>query len=100
MKRLPRNEWNHQDIKQVVRSSGSVGANYIETNAALGDKDRAMRARIARKEAKETHCWLRLLDVGACPNVEEERAALIDESNQLVRILSAIINKLTGTAKI
>jgi four helix bundle protein len=38
--------------KQVVRSSGSVGANYIEANEALSKKDFIMRIKICRKEAK------------------------------------------------
>ena len=54
---------NIEDGKQVVRSSGSVGANYIEANEALSKKDFLMRIRICRKEAKESRYWLRLLDL-------------------------------------
>ena len=54
VKRLPRTVCNQEDVKQVVRSSGSVGANYIEANEALSKKDFRHRVRIARKEAKET----------------------------------------------
>jgi len=39
--------------KQVVRSSGSVGANYIEANEALSKKDFIMRIKICCKEATE-----------------------------------------------
>jgi len=39
-------------VKQVIRSSGSVGANYIEANESLGKKDIALRIRICRKESK------------------------------------------------
>jgi len=60
VKRLPRTIRNTEDVKQVVRSSGSVGANYIEANEALGKKDFRMRIRISRKESKETRYWLRL----------------------------------------
>lgn len=52
---------NIEDGKQLVRSSGSVGANYIEANEKLGDKDFLFRAKIARKEAKESKYWLMLL---------------------------------------
>ena len=62
VKRLPRTVCNVEDVKQVVRSSGSVGANYIETNEALSKKDFRLRIRISKKEAKETRYWLRLLD--------------------------------------
>jgi four helix bundle protein len=51
---LPPNTSNFEFAKQVVRSSGSIGANYIEANECLGEKDFAMRIRICRKEAKES----------------------------------------------
>jgi four helix bundle protein len=51
---LPRTVANTESGKQLVRSAGSIGANYIEANEALGRKDFVMRARIARKETKET----------------------------------------------
>ena len=53
---------NQSDIKQVLRSSGSVAANYIEANENLGDKDFRMRIKICRKEAKESALWFRLLN--------------------------------------
>lgn len=52
--KLEINIWNREDIKQVVRSSGSVAANYIEANEKLGDKDFLMKLRICKKEIKET----------------------------------------------
>ncbi len=93
VKKLPRTIGNVEDVKQVVRSSGSVGANYIEANEALSKKDFRMRIKISRKEAKETRYWLRLLDTGNETFVATERDRLIRESEELVRILSAIINK-------
>ena len=62
VKKLETNIWNKEDIKQVVRSSGSVAANYIEANEKLGEKDLIMKLRICKKEAKETILWLRLID--------------------------------------
>jgi four helix bundle protein len=41
--------------KQLVRSAGSVGANYIEANECLSKKDFVMRVKICKKEAKESH---------------------------------------------
>lgn len=61
--KLEINIWNREDIKQVVRSSGSVAANYIEANEKLGDKDFLMKLRICKKEIKETILWLRLIDI-------------------------------------
>lgn len=59
--KLPFTTANMEYKKQVVRSSGSVGANYIEANESLSRKDFVLRAKICRKEAKESAYWLRLL---------------------------------------
>jgi four helix bundle protein len=87
---------NLEDIKQVVRSSGSVGANYIEANENLGQADLRMRIRISRKEAKESIRWLRLLHIESKKaELETERKRLIDEADQLRKIFSAILIKLS-----
>jgi four helix bundle protein len=54
VQKLPKTISNIEDGKQLIRSSGSVGANYIEANEKLGDKDLTFRLKIARKEAKES----------------------------------------------
>lgn len=82
---------NIEDGKQLVRSSGSVGANYIEANEKLGDKDFIFRLKIARKEAKESKFWLRLLKEGNTDNTTI--SDLIMEADELRKILSTIINK-------
>lgn len=84
---------NTEDIRQVVRASGSVGANYIEANEAVSKKDFVLRIRIARKEAKESQYWLRLLDVEGSETLERDRGDLVDEAAQLRKILSAIETK-------
>ena len=84
---------NIEDAKQLIRSSGSVGANYIEANEKLGDKDLKFRLKISRKEAKESGYWLKLLrDLNE--NKVEEINSLITEADEIRKILSAIINKL------
>ncbi|MFH1632075.1 MAG: four helix bundle protein [bacterium] len=90
-KSLPRTMINLELIKQLIRSSTSVGANYIEANEALGKKDFLYRARIARKEAKETRYWLRLIEVGL--ENEEERERLYQEVTEIMKILGSIIVK-------
>ncbi|WP_423819998.1 four helix bundle protein [Salinimicrobium sp. TIG7-5_MAKvit] len=62
---------NIEDGKQLIRSSGSVGANYIEANEKLGDKDFSFRLKIARKEAKESAYWLKLLKASN-PSIDSE----------------------------
>jgi four helix bundle protein len=93
VKRLPRTMGNIADVRQLLRSSGSVAANYIEANDALGRKDFIMKIRIARREAKESHLWLRLLDPGPDAVSEQERSALEQECDELMRIFGAILNK-------
>jgi four helix bundle protein len=90
---LPRTICNQEDVRQVVRSSGSVGANYIEANEALSKKDFLHRIRISRKEAKETRYWLRLLDAQEDPKRNAERDRLIQEATELMLIFGSILKK-------
>lgn len=87
VKKVQNNSYNNEYIKQLIRSSGSIGANYIEANEALGQKDLKHRIKISRKEAKESHYWLELIEA-------ESKKELIDESIELTKIFSAIIRKL------
>ncbi len=90
--KLPKTMSNIEDGKQLIRSSGSVAANYIEANEKLGDKDIKFRLKISRKEAKESILWLKLLrDLNH--SFETELSSLINEAEELRKILSAIINK-------
>ncbi len=91
---LPRTIANIEDVKQLVRASGSVAANCIEANEALGEKDRVMKFRTCRKEAKESQLWLRLLNTGDRSDTAEECATLRREANELKLIFSAIVKKL------
>jgi four helix bundle protein len=61
IKQLPKSISNLEYSRQVVDSSGSVGANYIEANEPLSKKDFAMRVKACCKEAKESPYWLRLI---------------------------------------
>ena len=61
VKTLPKTIANIEDGKQLIKASGSVGANYIEANESLGKKDFSMRIKISRKESKESAYWLRLI---------------------------------------
>jgi four helix bundle protein len=95
VKRLPRTVCNFEDVKQLVRASGSVGANYLEANEALSKKDFAMRVKIARKEAKESCYWLRLVDTGPDTAIESERQQLVQEGTELMKIFGSIVRSAT-----
>lgn len=89
--RLPKTIPNIEIARQLIRSSGSVGANYIEANESLGRKDFAMRIKISRKEAKESRYWLQLAECNS--DSENARAHLIQESTELMKIFGAILEK-------
>ena len=87
---------NIEYIKQVIRSSGSVSANYTEASDDLGKADEKMKIKVARREAKETLKWLDLILVYEDPLLEKTKNKLLDEGEQIRKILSAIIMKLGG----
>jgi len=93
VKQLPKHTGNFEDGKQLIRSSGSVGANYIEANESLSKKDFIMRIKICRKEAKESRYWLRLVDTGSSRSLESLCHNLIQESQELMNIFGAILKK-------
>lgn len=87
---------NIEDAKQLVRASGSVGANYIEANENVGEGDLKYRIKISRKESKECMHFLGLIEVFENKEMETEKAILVDEAGQLRKIFSAMLIKLAG----
>ena len=92
IKQIPKHLENYDDLKQLIRSSGSIGANYREANEALSKRDFIMRAKIFRKEAKETVYWLQLLSIED-QALKTVQIALIKEATELMKIFGAIITK-------
>lgn len=92
VKTIPKTTANVEIVKQVIRSSSSVGANYIEANESLSKKDFVMRIKICRKEAKESIFWFKLIETKT-PESERKRKELIEEATQLVKIFSSIVEK-------
>ena len=97
VKQLPRTVSNTEDVRQLVRASGSVAANWIEADEALSKKDFLMRAKICRKEAKESRLFLRLIDTGLSKDNVASCKALASEARELTLIFSAIISKSSGS---
>jgi four helix bundle protein len=93
VKTLPNTTANLEDGRQVIKASGSVGANYREANEALSKKDFVMRIKICRKEAKESAYWLRLINETNDLNNADEALRLIQEANELKKIFSSILEK-------
>ena len=84
---------NLEDGKQLIRSTGSVGANYIEANESLSKKDFILRIKICRKEAKESKYWLKLIDTRLNPVLDQTRDDLVQEADELTSIFGAILRK-------
>jgi four helix bundle protein len=91
-KQLPQKVITREITGQLIRSSGSVGANYREANDALSKKDFSHRIKITRKETKETCYWLELLQE-ANPEFNKDIEKLLLEALELKKIFSSIINK-------
>jgi four helix bundle protein len=85
---LPRTISNIENGKQLVRSAGSVGANYIEANESLSRKDFFFRIRIAKKEAKESRFWISLTQPS--PEGLRQKDSLFSECTELMKILGSI----------
>jgi four helix bundle protein len=93
VKTLPKTIANIEDDNQVIKASGSVGANYIEANEALSKKDFKMRIKICRKEAKESAYWLRLINETNNLKNANDAKKLMQEATELKKIFSSILEK-------
>ncbi len=80
-------------INQLVRSSTSIGANYMEANGASSKTDFRNKIFICKKEAQETKHWLRMLSV-SLPAKKERLRELWKESQELTMIFQKITNSL------
>ena len=78
--------------KQSLRSGTSIGANINEAQAGQSKKDFIAKMSISSKEARETKYWLDLLvETGYLNSSDPHVQSLLDESLELVKILTRII---------
>jgi len=91
--KLPKNAANNVYVPQLIRSGSSPGANYIEANESIGDKDFKMKIKTCRREAKESSYWLRLVITDSSSVMEDERAALRQEAKEFILIFTSILKK-------
>jgi four helix bundle protein len=85
---FPRNAAGFETAKQLIRSAGSVGANYRATARAKSNSDFIYKIEIVLEEADESHYWLEVVK-DAKIKVGDEVDRLIDEANQLTAIFAA-----------
>jgi len=95
IKLIPRTTENLVLVRQVIRSASSIGANALEADGSETKKEFIHRFTISKKEAKETYYWLSLIS-DHNPSLKERFLALLDENQQLIRIISKIILNTKG----
>ena len=88
---LPKSISGIEISKQLIRSAGSIGANYLEAEESLSKKDFIMHIKISKKEARESVYWLQLSSPQS--DVIADKEGLIDEAMQLMKIFGSIIQK-------
>ena len=87
------NYLNENQIKQLIKSATSIGANYMEANGSDSKRDFKSKISICKKEAKETTYWLRML-ANSLPDNKQELRIYWTEARELSLIFAAIINKI------
>jgi four helix bundle protein len=93
-KTLPMNAITEPLIRQLVKSSTSVGANYCEADDAISGKEFRQKIGTCKKEARESRHWLRMI-AAAEPSQADIARALWKEANELLLIFASIFRKLS-----
>jgi four helix bundle protein len=78
--------------KQLLRSGTSIGANVEEAQGGISKADFSSKISIAYKEARETHYWLRLLQVTEYLG-RESYDSIMEDCGEICKLLFAIVKK-------
>jgi len=92
-KKIKQDTINKPLIGQLIRSTTSIGANYMEANAASSKKDFRNKIFICKKESQETKHWLRMIAVCE-PGKRNELRNLWKECQELTLIFGKIVSSL------
>jgi four helix bundle protein len=95
--RLPRTVAGIEISRQVVRAATSIGSNVEEADAAESKRDFIHKMSIAHKEARETRYWLHVVKAALLD--DDEVQALIQESDEPVRILYTIVENARQSSR-
>ena len=90
--KLPKNIVNNPLILQIIKAGTSIGANYREACDAESSKDFIHKIKIAKKEARESKYWLKLLPK-VNPNFRDQIVPLGQEVEEFVKIFASIVSK-------
>jgi len=88
----PRDDADRVIWRQLLKSGTSAGANSAESPGSQSRREWITRRHIALKEMRESQFWLRLLHAANPAREPHQLAELLDESGQLVAILTATLN--------
>lgn len=85
---FPRTASGFEIAKQILRSAGSVAANYRASSRAKSKADFINKIQIVIEEPDESHYWLEIIeDAQIKPGAEAKR--LMKEANELTAIFTA-----------
>lgn len=91
LRKLPNDSESKLIRFQLGKSCTSLGANYEESQAGSSKADFRNKVKIALREARESHYWLRVLESLDGYNSDEFKY-LLQESKELKNILATIVN--------
>jgi four helix bundle protein len=95
---MPKTLAGRRVADQLLSGGLSVGANFEEAQAAESRNDFVHKLQIALKELRESGYWLRVISrAGLLPSKRLE--PLLDESGQLIRMLSKAVARAKGKAR-
>ena len=94
-KKIPITPVTQRIIPQLVGSGTGIGSNYCEADDAESGKDFKHKMGIAKKEARETKYWLRIV-VTAVPELKDEARILWQEAKELHLIFNSISRKVSA----
>jgi four helix bundle protein len=82
---------------QILRCGTSAPANYEEADDGTSKRDEIAKKKIALRELKETRIRLRMLR--SCNLLTSEHDPVIDESDELVRIVATVIRNAEAESR-
>ncbi len=96
-KLLPMTVSNVEDLKNLVRSSGHIGALYISAVGAPNRNDYLIRLKSCITETRTTHYWLGLVDTQGTPELEHRRHQLQQAAQELAGVFGKVIESVKAT---
>ena len=92
-KSLPMTVANVEDLKELTRSSGAIGASYIEATGAINRNDYLIGLKKCVTDTRNTHYWLSLVDSQGQPEIERKRKRLMELAEEMRRGLTQLIQQ-------